>query len=204
MKYSVTRFKNLAVALKEIEPFIRNGDHLQIGKPFKKFGGMRSREILANWLLCVVVNSTSKGKLTFTSDPTGGDGIICDVATGETWPTEHVMVPRLCAGQTGNAQELILEAVEKKRCKGGAAYASGKTLVVFLNAGGREWFPTKVAKRLPAALDFEAVWVVSLQGVDAGEYVYAVTRLDLSRGNAPTWRVRIGKDFDAWEIEPIQ
>jgi hypothetical protein len=23
--------------------------------------------------------------------------------TGETWPTEHVMVPRLCPGETGDA-----------------------------------------------------------------------------------------------------
>jgi hypothetical protein len=30
MKYPVTRFKGLAV---EIEPFIRNGQHLQTGKP---------------------------------------------------------------------------------------------------------------------------------------------------------------------------
>src|SRR6476660_6894011 len=36
MKYRVTRFKSLAIALKEIEPFIRNGEHLQTGKPFEK------------------------------------------------------------------------------------------------------------------------------------------------------------------------
>jgi hypothetical protein len=33
-----------AVALREIEPFIRNGEHLQAGKPFEKFGCMRSLE----------------------------------------------------------------------------------------------------------------------------------------------------------------
>lgn len=56
MKYPVRRFKSLAVALKELEPFIRNGEHLQTGRPFAKFGGMRSREMLANWLLSVGVN----------------------------------------------------------------------------------------------------------------------------------------------------
>ena len=91
MKYPVTRFKNLAIALKELEPFIRNGEHLQTGKPFEKFSGMRPREILANWLLCVAINSTDSRELTFCSDPVGGDGIICDIATGETWPAEHVM-----------------------------------------------------------------------------------------------------------------
>ena len=45
MKYPATQFKSLAAALKEIEPFVRNGQHLQTGKPFERFGGMRSREI---------------------------------------------------------------------------------------------------------------------------------------------------------------
>jgi hypothetical protein len=46
MKYPTTRFKNLTVALKELEPYIRNGEHLQTGKPFKQFGDLRSRELL--------------------------------------------------------------------------------------------------------------------------------------------------------------
>jgi hypothetical protein len=205
MKYQITRFKSLKVALKELEPFIRNGEHLQTGKPFKRFGGLRSRELLANWLLCVVVNFVSQAdRLTFSSDPLGGDGIICDSVTERTWPTEHVLVPTARGGEAADVEAPILKAIEIKQSKGGAAYASGKTLVVFLNAAGGAWFPNKVAKRLPETLHFEAVWVVSLQGVEVGEYVYGVTRLDLSRGNAPTWRVRIGKDFDAWEIEPIQ
>ena len=57
MKYHVRQFKSLAAALKEIEPFVRNGQHLQTGKPFEKFGGMRSREILANWLVRVATNA---------------------------------------------------------------------------------------------------------------------------------------------------
>ena len=66
MKYSVIQFKNLKVALKELEPFIRNGEHLQSGKPFKQLGQMRSREALANWLLCVVLDAEA-----------GADGIVC-------------------------------------------------------------------------------------------------------------------------------
>ena len=99
---------------------------------------------------------------------------------------------------------LILKAIGQKRNKGGEAYASGKTLVVFQTATGQNWFPNKVAKQLPDPLYFVAVWVVGLQGVENGAYIYQVTRLDLGRGNAPTWRVRIGKGFDGWEVEPIQ
>ena len=97
-----------------------------------------------------------------------------------------------------------LKAIALKQNKGGAAYASGKTLVVMLNADGGPWYPNKVADQLPAPLDFDAVWVVGLHGVDADEYVYDVVRLDRSRGNAPAWSVRIAKDFESWTIESVQ
>jgi hypothetical protein len=203
MKYPVTRFKSLTHALKDLEPFIRNGEHLQTGRPFESFGRMLSREILANWLLCVATNSTDNRDLTFSSDPVGGDGIICDSVSGDTWPTEHVMVPRLRPGETGEAETLILEAIEHKRSKG-AAYATGKTLVVFLEAGAGIWFPNRVARQLPDPLLFAVVWVVGLQGVEAGDYTYNVTCLDISGGEAPAFHVRIGKDFDTWTVKRIQ
>ena len=78
-------------------------------------------------------------------------------------------------------------------------------LVVFLNAGGGEWYPNKVARQLPEPLHFDEVYVVGLQCVEeTGEYVYAVTQLNLSYGNAPIWCVRIEKDFDKWDVKPIQ
>jgi hypothetical protein len=203
MKYQITQFRSLAVAIKELEPFIRNGEHLRTGKPFEKLHGMRSREILANWLLCAAVNAIDGVELTFCSDPIGGDGIIRNAATGETWPTEHVMVPPLPEGQAGDAQALILDAIEQKRRKGGPAYARGKTLVVFFEAGtaAGKWLPNHIARQLPEPLDFDTVWVVALKGVEGGEYVYSVTHLDISRGNAPTLLVRINKEFDAWQVE---
>jgi hypothetical protein len=204
MRYPVTRFRSLAVALKELEPFIRDGNHLQTGRRFKKFGGMLSREILANWLLCVAINSTDDRALTFSSDPVGGDGIICDTATGETWPTEHVMVPRLRPGQTADSGALILKAIEQKRSKGGAAYASGKNLIVFLEAGAGTCFPNKVARQLPDPLLFAAVWVVGLHGLEAGEYIYNVVHLDISDGDAPALVVQLGKDFDTWTVKRVQ
>lgn len=179
------------MGLKELEPFIRNGEHLQTGKPFKRFGGMRSREILANWLLCVVNNSECGAeRLTFTSDPLGSDGIIYDIETENSWQTEHVMVPRARLGEAPDIKALILKAIELKQNKGGAAYASGKTLVVFLEAGGGPWFPNQVAKQLPQT-DFDTMWLVGLQGVEADEYVYGVTNLELDKGDAPAWSVRI-------------
>jgi hypothetical protein len=166
---------------------------------------MHSREVLANWLLCAVL-AVEAGieRFTFTSDPTGGDGIIHDTTTGETWPTEHVMVPKVRGDESSNVEALILRAIDGKQKKGGAAYASGKTLVVFSNASsGAPWFPNKVAKRLPAT-NFAAIFVVGLHLVEDGQYVYSVSELDASTGTAPTWLVRIAKEFDSWKVQRFQ
>jgi hypothetical protein len=214
MKARTKRFRSLSVALKELEPFIRNGEHLQTGKPFENFGGLRSRELLANWLLCVTFNAESGDeRMIFTTDPDGGDGIIYDAMAEEPYPTEHVMVPKVKRkpgeGEKCGAidyEALILAAINQKRSKGGEAYAKGKSLVVFVNAGGDgSWSPNNVARKLPSQLYFAIVWVVGLHQAQAGgEYIYCVTQLDVSEGNAMTWHVRIRKDFDSWQVEAIQ
>jgi hypothetical protein len=144
------------LALKELEPFIRSGPQLHTGKPLKQFGAMRSREMLANWLLCVTTNAVAGNEnLAFCScAEIEGDGIIYDTVTGEIWPTEHVMASRL-VGETDDIETLILSKINQKRDKGGAAYASGKTLVVVLEGGMGSWYPNRVAWRLPNPLHFE-------------------------------------------------
>ena len=206
MKHHVTKFKTLKIALKELEPFIRNGEHLRTGKTFKKFNGMRSREMLGNWLICAAKNSTEGSeRYTFTSDPVDGDGVVLDSTTGNTWRTEHVMVPPFREGETHDIYVAILDAVTAKQKKGGAAYAAGKTLVVFLEAGGNtQWYPNLIAKKLPET-DFGQVLIVGLQYVEQNYgYVYGVTAADITGGNAPTWKVRINPDFEGWQIEQLQ
>jgi hypothetical protein len=202
MKIPVKRFKSMKIALKELEPFIQDGQHLQTGPEFERFDRMRSREILGNWLLCVVINhSSGSERLLFTSDSRGGDGIIQDTQEGTTWDMEHVMVPASRDGSAQDAPALILQAITNKVNKGGAAYASGKTLVVFSNARGGEWFPARLTRALPDPVHFDGVWVVALQCVIDGEYVYGVTRLHTG---TPVWRVRIAADFESWQVEQIQ
>jgi hypothetical protein len=207
INYEVKRFTDMAAALKELEPFIRSGERLQTGRPIKNFGGMLPREIWANWLLCAAVNaSLGSERLIPASQPSDliGDGLIVDTENGETVLTEHILVPRQAGGPGADIEALILKAVEKKQVKGGVAYASGKTLVVFREAEGDPWLPKRVASRLPVDLAFNAVWVAGLAFVRDGQYAYWVTRLDLRRGNPPVWRVCIAKDFDSWGVEPIQ
>jgi hypothetical protein len=167
---------------------------------------MRSREILANWLVCAVNNAAAAAeRLTFTSDPTGGDGILYDTGSENTWPTEHVMVPPVRESETLDVKALILKAINLKQKKGGAAYASGKTLIVFLEAGQRSpWFPNQVARAMPRT-DFDGVWVVGLQGVEDGSYIYGVTHLDVTEGDvAPVWNVRVSANFETWQVKRQQ
>jgi hypothetical protein len=202
VKYPVTRFKNLKVALKGIEPMVRDPCHLQTGKPLEKFGDMRPREMLANWLLCATFETIETRELMFYSDPIGGDGIIRDEATGDTWQTEHVYVSQHSTGL--DAKTLILDAISHKQSNG-AAYCRGKTLVVFLDTpAAGNWFPNEVAKALPNPLLFAAVWVVGFSTVQDGSYVYNLALLDVADGKAPAFLLRIAPNFDAWQVEQIQ
>lgn len=201
MKHSITTFKSLKVCLKELKPFICDGQHLETGKPFKRFGGLRSREILANWLLCAVASFEQKTEeFKICTDPQGGDGIIYNTTKKQAWPTEHILVSQK-SNESDHIQSLILKQIEKKQNKGGVAYASGKTLIVFLDKQGGEWYPNKVAKNMPH-VDFESVWVMGLQNVIDGKYNYSVTQLNAN--GCPIWQIYINKNFNDWDIKRIQ
>jgi len=165
---------------------------------------MRSREALANWLLCAVLNpDTRSERFTFTSDPLGGDGIIYDSSSKESYQTEHVMVPKLRAGDARSIEALIVQAAKQKQEKGGKPYAEGKILIVLLDAGGGEWYPNRATRLLPAT-NFLEVWVVGLQFAQDGNYVYGVSKLEMLASGAPTWTVQIAATFDAWTVRRMQ
>jgi hypothetical protein len=204
----VRKFKSLKTALKELEPFIRNGRRLQVGGKFKNFGGLRPRELLGNWLFCVACNaSVGDNRYMFTSDPGHGDGLIVNETDGTVLETEHVFVPGPHPGAPlgRNQDEPMALILEKIAHKNDPKYA-GKTLVVLCNdAGtGAAWHPNMVRRALPEGLPFEAVWAMSLQGVFDGSYVYGVTWFHPGFDNAPTWRVRIAPDFGSWQVEAVQ
>jgi hypothetical protein len=202
--HEVRRFKSMQVALKELERFVRNGNHLFTGKPFKEFGDLRLREIWANWLICAALNDgTTDLPYVFTSDPTGSDGVIYDRTSDAYWPTEHIVIMRAGPNESRDIATLIRDAAAKKQAKGGAAYASGKVLVIFMDAGLGEWKPNIAARGLPKT-DFDEIWVVGLHGDVTESYIYGVSRLAPYEGNAPTWLVRIAPDFDNWSVERLQ
>jgi len=204
MKYPVRRFLNLAVALKELEPFVKDCRALRTGRPSKVFAGLRPREIWANWLLCATISAAEGRDFEFTTDPTGGDGIIRDSATGNTWPTEHIYVPPKVE-EVVDVDALVLAAINAKNDRG-AVYAENRTLVVFVDVAGGPWHPNRLANRVHNTLHFDVAWLASLHGVaEDGAYHYDVTCLHLDdQGNAPVWRVSIAPGFDGWRVQRIQ
>jgi hypothetical protein len=200
----VTRFKSMALALKELEPFIRNGQHLQTGRGFDRFGDLRSRELLCNWLLCAVKNFEFGGeRFVFSSDPTGGDGLVTDLHDGHSWFVENVMVPNL-PGENDTVDGRILAAIAHKQSRG-AEYADGKELIVFANAGKHEaWYPNRIARQIVQPQLFDSIWIMSLQVVENGEYVYGVAALDISQANCPCFIITIASDFNTWTVRQIQ
>jgi hypothetical protein len=206
MKHPVRRFRSLAVALRELERYVKQGQPLKTGRPSKAFRGMLPREIWANWLLCAAINGAiGRDQLEFTTDPTGGDGIVWDKVNGSAWPTEHVFIPPVREGAPASVETLILDAITAKNQKGAAAYAGGKTLVVFVDAGAGEWYPNRILRALPEPLHFDVVWLISLHGVaDDGSYAYDAICLHEENGNAPVWRVDIAPGFDGWNVKQVQ
>lgn len=70
MKYRVTGFKSLKLALPELAQFI-----LWVGKPVAQFGHLRPRELVGNWLVCAVLSHASgRAPWTFATDHAEGDG----------------------------------------------------------------------------------------------------------------------------------
>lgn len=57
---------------------------------------------------------------------------------------------------------------------------------------------------MPDPLMFDAVWVVGFSTVEDGSYVYNLTLLDVSDGDAPAFLLKIAPDFDVWKVEQIQ
>ncbi len=205
MKYEVRRIKSMRAALSELQRFVQSAGLLERGRPIQNFGGLRPRELVANWLVCAVVNfERGQEDLRFTTDPTGNDcdGLIVDTAQPqEVFFTEHVFISER---DKGEAEALILERIAHKNAHG-AEYARNRTLVVFANGGAGEWFPNRIARRVERPFHFADLWVISLQCAGAGRgYVYGVTRPDLTGRVATVWHVIVSPDFDAWKVECIQ
>jgi len=202
MKAQVKKIKDLKIVLKDLERYVKAPDFLYKGRPFRNFG-LLPREVLANWLICAVGNfEGAEQRLTFATDPMGGDGLIVNQKEGRCIFTEHVFIPKAASTTTKTVEDLMIAGIEHKNKKG-HVYATGKHLIVFADAVG-QWYPSRVARRIAGGHSFTSVWVLHLDKADAGRYIYSVSLLDLAIGPAPIWRIVIDAEFKNWEVQRIQ
>ncbi len=150
---AVSRIKDFNVALKDMEPLVKNPAFLRIGREFQNFS-LRPREAWANWLICVVLRKLHGDAITFSEDASG-DGFIIDERFGVAIPTEHVSALELLPEVKKDmlkGEARIIEAINKKIAEG-FDYANGKYLVVFFDGAGI-WYRDKVREAINGRHNF--------------------------------------------------
>ena len=191
--------------LDDIIRIIKNPEVLYVGRELSNFH-LRPREILVNWLICVVGNSEGDaGDWTFAEDPMGGDGLLVDRSTDKAWPTEHVFIRAPEPSNDDSAENLMVKAVEHKQ-KNGPAYATGKYLVIFADGitdgiNGR-WLPDKVSERIDRQHKFKSVWAVGLEREEQNVYEYWVVCFDVRP--CSICKVYIDVESAEWNVRRIQ
>jgi len=149
---NVRRFKSMRLALGEMQRYWYC-DHLRTGPEFDQLNGLRSREILGNWLIAAALNHDAGWeRWSFTSERAGEhgvDGYLYDSTVNGGYPTEHTIALEFGDTPTTATEVRIIRAITKKQKHGGAQYATGKILVVMVEGGEQMWHPNAVARRLP-------------------------------------------------------
>ena len=199
MRYNVTQIRDLSAVLRDIAPNIANPKTLHVGRKYTNFS-LLPREVLANWLVCAVMNfADRRDSWTFADDPTGGDGLIVGREARTGWPTEHVFIPKSREGKTFEDQ--LVDAVQLKQKKGDA-YATGKALLIFSDANGGKWYPNRVGRQIEGQHKFDCVWAVGLQQGDGKANTYWVVCFTWLHSAA--WLVHVNLDAIEWSVTDIQ
>jgi hypothetical protein len=193
-RWTARQYKSMDAALRPIRAFLRDPELLRDGEPLKYFGGMLPREFLGNWLICAASYAADPdSRLHFTTDPTGGDGLLYNTTTKQPYPTEHVVVPRVTDdGENRATEELIAAGVAHKLSKG-REYARGMNLIVLIDGYQHrvEWNTGTAAQLLPPN-DFASIWVAGRSDETADHVDFSVTRLaPVEPGLDMFFRVRI-------------
>lgn len=197
----IKQIKDLKIALKDMEPYVKNPIFLTQGKRFSNFN-MLVREAWANWLLCVVIGKITKVQHTFR-ETIDGDGLIVNRSTQVTFPVEHVCAMDFPAGRKlPSGEDRIIWAIDHKIGRG-LEYAEGKSLVVFFDGAGL-FYRNKIRENILGRHNFKVVFCVGLLESSEKGYSYTVTEFrDSFKKQSITHRVDINADFTDWSISQV-
>ncbi len=193
------QIKDLKVALKDMEPYVRDPQFLTQGKRFSNFN-MLVREAWGNWLLCAVFSRQYNEDFTF-QETEDGDGIVFGKKTKKWCVVEHVCALDFPKGKKlPKNEDRALWAINYK-IKRGPNYAKDKSLVVFLD-GAELWYPNRVGRQISWQHNFLSVYCVGLLVGTKEGYSYSVS--ELGSLHSPTWRIEINHNFTSWNIIQVQ
>jgi hypothetical protein len=194
------QIKDFKIALKDMEPYVKNANFLINGREFTNFS-LRPREAWANWLICVVLRKTQGDNITFAED-TVGDGFLVDKINNIGIPTEHVSALENPYNKQPKGEDRVIEAINKKIVRG-TEYAEGKILVVFFD-GAEEFSRSKIRESIKRRHNFISVFCVGLLTIDENGYAYIVTEFKEEYGDKSlSFKVQINPDFTNWEISQV-
>lgn len=194
------QIKDFKVALKDMEPYVKDANYLIKGREFTNFS-LRPREAWANWLVCVVLRKFYGDAITFAED-TIGDGFLVDKKNNIAIPTEHVSALENPHNKQPKGETRVIEAINKK-IKRGPDYAQGKILVVFFD-GAEEFLRSKIRESIKGRHNFISIFCVGLLTVDENGYGYVVTEFREEYGDKSlSFKVQINSDFTNWEVSQI-
>lgn len=195
------QIKNLNIAMKDLEPYVKNPKFLTQGVRLQNFN-MLVREAWANILLCTVLRKITGHDYTFQEEM-NGDGIIFNNTDSTSFGVEHVCAMDYPAGRKlpqGDAR--IIWAIDHKIARG-ADYAKDKALVVFFDGAGM-FTRQNIRENICGRHGFKAVFIIGLLEVVDSKYSYLVTEFRDSFGDKSlSHRVEIDKDFKGWAITQI-
>jgi hypothetical protein len=198
VKYpKIQLIKDFKIALKDMEPYVKNPNFLIKGREFSNFS-LRPREAWANWLLCVVLRKLHGDSITFSEDPEG-DGFIVNKATEEVIPTEHVSALENPLNPLPKGENRVINAINSK-IERGVEYAEGKWLVVFFD-GAEKFYRNKIREAIKGKHNFGAIYCIGLLTSAENGYTYSITEFKESNGDmSRTLKVVINPDFTDWNI----
>jgi hypothetical protein len=200
MNKEIKQIKDFKIALKDMEPYVKDGNYLLKGREFANFS-LRPREAWANWLICAVLRKLQGDDITFAED-TAGDGFLVDGKKGMAIPTEHVSALENSKNKQPKGEDRIIEAIYKK-IKRGPKYAEGKILVVFFDGAG-EFFRNKIRESIKGKHNFVSIFCVGLLTIDTNGYSYIITEFKEEYGDKSiSFKVQLNPDFTDWEISQI-
>jgi hypothetical protein len=192
--------KDFKIALKDMEPYVKNPNYLIKGREFSNFS-LRPREAWANLLLCIVLRKLYGDALTFAEDP-AGDGFVVNLITDEVIPTEHVSALENPLNPLPKGESRVINAINSK-IERGPEYAEGKWLVVFFD-GAERFYRNKIREAVKERHNFGSIFCIGLLTSDENGYTYIITEFKESSGDkSASFKVEINPNFTDWKITQI-